>query len=90
MPLYRPEQLHANGADIGRIERVFLFSTDVDADIVVDTTQAQPRKIDACVAHRSQFPQGIVSLDWLKEMDGRHGVRIGAAAAESFAKMGVW
>ena len=76
MPLYRPEQLTEAGSGLGCIQRVFLFSTGNDADIVVDTTAAQARKIAACAAHRSQFPKGEESLEWLQKMDGGIGERI--------------
>src|SRR5215203_466547 len=38
MPLYHPEQLMEPGMDLGRIERVFLFSTDRAPEIFVDTS----------------------------------------------------
>jgi LmbE family N-acetylglucosaminyl deacetylase len=90
MPLYRPEQLTETGSALGCIERIFLFSTDRDPDIVVDTSQVQARKLAACAAHRSQFPKGEENLTWLKELDGGVGERIGAPAAESFKSMRVW
>ncbi len=90
MPLYRPEQLTEAGSGLGCIQRVFLFSTGNDADIVVDTTAAQARKIAACAAHRSQFPKGEESLEWLQKMDGGIGERISAPAAEAFKSMPVW
>jgi len=98
MPLYRPEQLAAPGGEsplgagaaLGRLERVFLFSTDRSPDILVDTSQAQPAKIAACMAHRTQFPKGEENLQWLKEMDAEAGKPIGAAAAEAFKTLRVW
>lgn len=94
MPLYRPEQLDGNpwgaGAALGRLERVYLFSTDRSPDILVDTSQAQRAKIAACMAHRTQFPKGEESLQWLKEMDAEAGKPIGAAAAEAFKTLRVW
>jgi LmbE family N-acetylglucosaminyl deacetylase len=89
MPLYRPEQLTEAGAGLGRLERIFLFSTS-NPDVIVDTTAVQPRKIAACVAHRSQFPEGEKSLEWLKDMDAETGAPIGAGAAEAFKSMRVW
>lgn len=90
MPLYRPEQLTEAGAALGCIERIVLFSTDRDPDIIVDTSQVQPRKLAACAAHRSQFPKGEENLDWLKEMDAGTGEPIGATAGEAFKTMRVW
>mgnify|MGYP001034649215 FL=1 len=90
MPLYRPEQLAEPGAALARLERVFLFSTDRSPDVVVDIAQAQQAKLAACMAHRSQFPKGEESLQWLKEMDAEAGKPVGAAAAEAFRTMRVW
>jgi len=94
MPLYHPEQLAGSpwgaGAALGRLERVFLFSTDRSPDILVDTSQTQPAKIAACMAHRTQFPKGEESLKWLKEMDAEAGKPIGASAAEAFKTLRVW
>jgi LmbE family N-acetylglucosaminyl deacetylase len=90
MPLYHPEQLTEAGADLGKLERVFLFSTDRAPDIFVNTTGVQARKVAAVLAHKSQFPDGASNLDWLKEMDGEIGATIGVAAAEAFKSMRVW
>ncbi len=90
MPLYRPEQLTIAGAQLGRIERAFVFAAGDNVDIVVDTTAVQERKIAACAAHACQFPDGIESLGWLKEMDGRAGELIGVPAAEAMRTINVW
>lgn len=90
MPLYRPEQLTENGAGLGCLERVFLFSTDRAPEIYVDTTAGQARKVAACVAHKSQFPRGEENLGWLKEMDAEVGKTIGTNAAEAFKVLRVW
>lgn len=94
MPLYRPEQLAGSpwgaGAALGKIERIFLFSTDRSPDILVDISQVQPAKIAACMAHRTQFPKGEENLHWLKEMDAEAGKPIDAAAAEAFKTLRVW
>lgn len=90
MPLYRPEQLSAPEADLGRLEQVFLFSTDRDPDVFIDVTATYETKLAACIAHRSQFPKGEESLEWLKEIDQRQGEAIGATYAESFKKIRVW
>src|SRR5690606_5100888 len=62
MPLYRPEQLVENQVGLGRLERIFLFSTDRDPDVFVDISDVQPRKFEAVLAHKSQFPQGLEDL----------------------------
>lgn len=90
MPLYRPEQLNEPEADLGRIERVFLFATDREPDVFVDVTAVYPTKLAACQAHMSQFPQGEASLEWMREIDRRRGQVVGVPYAESFKQMKVW
>jgi len=90
MPLYRPEQLNEPEAGLGCLERVFFFSTDRDPDIFVDVTAVYETKLAACMAHRSQFPKGEESLEWLKEIDRRQGQTIDAIYAESFKEIRVW
>ena len=90
MPLYHPEQLMEEGVDVGKLERIFLFSTDRDPDIFIDIAATRPRKIAACLAHKSQFTQGEEGLDWLREMDAAAGTAIGVEAAESFKTLRVW
>ncbi|HNS03192.1 MAG TPA: PIG-L family deacetylase [Anaerolineae bacterium] len=90
MPLYRPEHLREPGAGLGCLQRVFLFSTDREPDVFVDVGSVYETKLAACLAHRSQFPQGMKSLDWLQGMDEEHGKVIGAARAEVFRRMTVW
>ncbi len=90
MPLYRPEQLREAGAGLGKLQRVFLFSTDRDPNVLVDVTDVHARKLAACVAHVSQFPKGEESLGWLREMDGAPGKEAGYTYAEPFRTMDVW
>ena len=90
MPLYRPEHLREPGAGLGGLQRVFLFSTDRDPDVLVDVSSVYESKLAACLAHRSQFPRGIDSLQWLQRWDEERGKAIGAARAESFKRMTVW
>jgi LmbE family N-acetylglucosaminyl deacetylase len=90
MPLYRPEQLREQGAGLCKLQRVFLFSTERDPDVCVDVTGVYGEKLAACRAHVSQFPKGDESLEWLKEMDGRTGEKIGAPFAEAYRTMRVW
>lgn len=94
MPLYRPEQLNEPAAKLGRIERAFLFSTDRQPDVFVDVSAVYETKIAACVAHRSQFPKGEESLEWMREIDRRQAAAIeettGVAYAESFKQIRVW
>lgn len=90
MPLYRPEQLTEPGAAPGKLERIFLFSTDRSPDIYIDITAAYPLKVQACMAHVTQFPEGEKSLTWMQEMDAETGKEIGAQYAESFKSLPVW
>jgi hypothetical protein len=78
------------GAGLCKLQRVFLFATEREVDVCVDVTGVYTAKLAACMAHRSQFPQGEESLQWLKELDGRGGRRIGAPYAEIFRSMVVW
>jgi LmbE family N-acetylglucosaminyl deacetylase len=90
MPLYRPEQLNEPQAGLGCLERVFFFSTDREPDIFVDVTAVYETKLAACMAHRSQFPNGEESLEWLKEIDRKQGQAIDVTYAESFKEIRVW
>lgn len=90
MPLYRPEQLNEPGASLGRLERVFFFSTDRDPDIFIDVSEVYPTKLAASLAHRSQFPQGEESLEWMKELDRQRGRAFNLGYAESFKQIEVW
>jgi LmbE family N-acetylglucosaminyl deacetylase len=90
MPLYRPEHLRESGAGLGCLQRVLLFSTDRQPDVFVDVSSVYDAKLAACLAHRSQFPKGIDSLQWLQGWDEERGKAIGASRAESFRRMTVW
>ena len=90
MPLYRPEQLRDPGASLGCIQRVFLFSTARDPDVWVDVSEVYDLKLAACMAHRSQFPNGRESLEWMQRMDEERGEAIGVQRAEAFRRMEVW
>jgi LmbE family N-acetylglucosaminyl deacetylase len=90
MPLYHPEQLLEANAGLGCLQRVFLFSTGSDADVLVDISDVHQHKLAACMAHVSQFPKGEESLGWLKEMDGAAGKEVGYTYAEPFRQMNVW
>ena len=90
MPLYRPEQLNEPDAGLGRLERVFLFSTGRDPDIFVDVTDVYEQKVAASMAHVSQFPEGEESLEWMRELDREKGETISATYAEAFKEVEVW
>jgi LmbE family N-acetylglucosaminyl deacetylase len=90
MPLYRPEQLNEPGACLGCLERVFFFGTAREPDIFVDVTEQYETKLAACMAHRSQFPKGEESLEWMKELDRKPGEVIDTTYAESFKSIQVW
>jgi LmbE family N-acetylglucosaminyl deacetylase len=90
MPLYRPEQLREADAHLGALQRVFLFSTDRDPNILIDVTGVFDLKLAACMAHRSQFPKGEESLTWLREWDAETGKPAGYTYAEAFRQMALW
>jgi LmbE family N-acetylglucosaminyl deacetylase len=90
MPLYHPEQLIEPGMELGRLERIFLFSTDRAPDICIDISAVQSRKFAACLAHKSQFIEGEAGMDWLRNMDAETGALIGAAAGVAFKTLRVW
>ncbi len=90
MPLYRPEQLNETGADLGKLERVFLFSTDRDPNVFIDVGEIYDTKLAGCQAHLSQFPKGEESLEWMKDRDRRAGEQIDVEYAELFRQLEVW
>jgi LmbE family N-acetylglucosaminyl deacetylase len=90
MPLYRPEQLNESDADLGRLERVFFFSTGREPEIYIDVTDPYDTKLAACMAHRSQFPKGEENLAWMKELDQKPGEVIDTPYAEVFKQIEVW
>lgn len=90
MPLYRPEQLAAPGAAVGRLEGVFFFSTRRDPDIYVDVSAIYDVKLAASMAHASQFPAGEQSLEWMKDLDREAGEVIGVPFAEALRQIAVW
>lgn len=90
MPLYHPEHLNEKDADLGCINQVYFFSTDRDPDIFVDVSEAYGTKLAACMAHKSQFPDGEESLTWMKEIDHRQGDTIQVQYAEVFKQIQIW
>lgn len=90
MGLYRPEQLNEKGADLGKVEQIFLFGTERGPEVFVDITAVYPAKVASAMAHVSQFPKGEENLEWMKERDKRPGAKIGVQYAEPFKVMGVW
>jgi len=90
MPLYHPEHLNETDLELSCLERIFCFATDRQPDIFVDITDVYSKKLAACVAHKSQFPKGLASLEWLKKIDGIIGQSILVPYAESFKQIKVW
>lgn len=90
MPLYRPEQLNEPDADLGRLERIFLFASGREPDVFVDVGDVYERKMAAALAHVSQFPEGAASLEWMRALDRERGETIGADYAEAFKAVEVW
>jgi N,N'-diacetylchitobiose non-reducing end deacetylase len=89
MRLYRPEQLSDGG--VGKIERTFLFSPAEPA-LFVDISEVYDLKVAAALAHRSQFPEGSKSLDWMRELDSAAGKRAGLEGryVEQLAALRLW
>lgn len=90
MPLYHPEHLGDPEADLGCLEKVFVFASGDDVNVCVDVTAVYQQKLDACIAHLSQFPDGEESLEWMKDLDKGRGEPFGIALAETFKEIRVW
>ena len=90
MPLYRPEQLNEPDADLGRLERIFLFASGREPEVIVDVNGVYEQKMAASMAHRSQFPEGEKNLEWMKELDQERGATIDVPLAEAFKVVEVW
>lgn len=84
MPLYRPEQFFEEGVAVSQLKHIFLFATTRTPNIFIDVTGAYEVKISACLAHKSQFPNGEVDLTAITATDRAAGQVIGAPYAESF------
>ncbi|MEM7332617.1 MAG: PIG-L deacetylase family protein [Chloroflexota bacterium] len=90
MFLYQPEQLEAAGADVGCLERVFLFASDRDPDVLVDVTAVYPKKIAGCLAHKTQFANEKDGLQWMKDLDAGHAKEAEFEYGERFKTLRVW
>jgi LmbE family N-acetylglucosaminyl deacetylase len=90
MPLYRPEHLREPGAGLGVLAAGLPLLHRPPARRLGGRQQRLRAKLAACLAHRSQFPKGIDSLQWLQGWDEERGKAIGASRAESFRRMMVW
>jgi LmbE family N-acetylglucosaminyl deacetylase len=89
MELYHPEQLA--DSQVGKVSKVFLFGPAA-ATIHVDITDVYDKKLEAGLAHKSQFPEGEKSLDWMRALDGQAANEAGLAGrlAERFAEIRLW
>jgi len=90
MPLYHPEQLGDPEADLGCLERIFVFAAGEAAEVCVDVMAVYEQKMAACKAHLSQFPNGDESLEWMKELDKDRGEPFDIPLAETFNQVRVW
>ena len=90
MPLYRPEQITGEGAGVGKITRAFLFSP-ADVSFFVDVTAIYDRKVEAAMAHASQFPEEK-NLDWMRRIDSEAAKQAGSEGKlmERFARLDLW
>jgi LmbE family N-acetylglucosaminyl deacetylase len=82
--------LTATGAEVGKIERIFLFATDREPDIYIDVEGVYAQKLAAILAHQSQFPKGEEDVEWMKELDRAAAKVIGVTYAERFKEIRVW
>ncbi len=89
MELYHPEQLA--DCQVGKVSRVFMFSP-ASATLHVDITDVYDKKIEASVAHKSQFPEGEENLDWMRALDGQaaNEASLEGRLAERFAELRLW
>lgn len=89
MPLYHPEQL--NGTKVANIQRVYVFSP-AEPTVSIDVTGVYAKKLEASLAHRSQFPKGEESLNWMRELDSAAAGRAGMSGrlVEQFGVIQVW
>jgi len=89
MELYHPEQLA--DSQVGKVSKVFLLSPAA-ASIHVDITSVYNKKMEACMAHLSQFPKGEKNLDWMRALDGQAATEAGLEGrlAERFAEIRLW
>jgi hypothetical protein len=90
MELYRPEQLE-DGAQVGKVGQVFLFG-GAAADLYVDVTEVYDKKIEASLAHVSQFPGGEENLQWMRTLDSEAARQAGGEGRlfERFAQLRLW
>ena len=89
MPLYRPEQLRDSAT--AHIGRAFLFGSSA-ASIYIDVTDVYDKKLAASMAHKSQFPEGEKSLEWMRMLDTEAAKRAGfeGRLVEQFGKLWLW
>ena len=90
MPLYKPEQLVGEGVAVGKISRAYLFSP-AEPSFFVDVTHIYYRKVEAALAHVSQFPEDK-NLDWMTQLDSEAAKRAGREGSymEKFARLDLW
>jgi LmbE family N-acetylglucosaminyl deacetylase len=92
MRLYHPEHLQEPGVTgMGITSRVFLFSP-ANAAVLVDVSDVYSKKVEASVAHKSQFPEGDKNLDWMRQIDTQAGRLVGAEGRlyERFDALRLW
>lgn len=90
MELYRSEQLQ-DGVQVGKVNKVFLFNP-TSADLYVDVTDVYPKKLEASLAHSSQFPGGLENLEWMHNLDTENARQAGAEGRlyERYARLMLW
>jgi LmbE family N-acetylglucosaminyl deacetylase len=67
MGLYHPQHL-SDGIQLSRVKHIFCFLT-AEPDVVVPVDAVYQQKLAASMIHKSQFPKGEESLEWMKARD---------------------
>ena len=90
MPLYKPEQLAGEVVEVGKISRAYLFSP-TEPSFFVDVTGIYNRKVEASLAHMSQFHEDK-NLDWMRHMDSEAAKQAGSEGRymEKFTRLDLW
>lgn len=89
MEFYHPEQLVE--CQVANLQRVFFFGPR-QPTVFVDVSAVYGIKMAASLAHRSQFPEGEKSLEWMRNLDAQSAKlgKLDVPYAEQFGAMLVW
>lgn len=89
MELYHPE--HLADSQPGKVSRVFLFSPE-SPTLNIDVTDVYDKKLAGAILHKSQFPEGEKSLEWMRSLDGQAAKEAGLEGrlVERFGEIRLW